>query len=249
MPGTVPTRTYEEHREMAPDPYQPGRTPGQRAYDIINPSGMTYLDMFGFQPHLINRGKEAMLEQGFELQDENERRYREALTFMQRAYDENTLPTITEDDINTMFAQEAERSTADYQRNIGAVTESLGLRGISGGLAADLAAQAHGDFQRALAQSKGNIRIAKIHADAQDRMRNINAAYALGEFQARGADETGLAVTAEGIGVDMALANLLASGSAANAARNAAREASRNALIGGIVQGGLGFLGGVASGF
>lgn len=225
-----------------PGDFLGGRAPGDIAFDLGDESNMPGLGHLGTTNAGARRNLRALQEEAFRIRNENDRRFGQASDFMMGQFDANTQQTITEDDINTMFAQQAEMGTSDFLRNNDAISESLGIRGVTGGVAADLAAQSHAQFQQALAQSKGNVRIAKIQSDFQDSMRNLNAAQTLGNFLATGADETGMVGAGVGIETNLAMGQQQLARGEARAGRKAAEFGGILSGITGLASGGLGLL-------
>ena len=166
------------------------------------------------------------------LNAENEASRLRGENFMMDAFKANSGSTFSEDDLNKLFAAQADVGLEQLGGNIGALTNSLGIRGVSGGIGADLAVQAHGDFQRVLAQTKGNLRVAKIQADAADKTRNLGAAFSLGNYIGAPHDETKLFGIEGMFSGLLGLEGLNMQRDAIDAQREATRSASDNAEFG-----------------
>ena len=227
------TRTQGAGGGGAPNLSTRGRAAG-RASGIVDAVG-------GTEPGL-SRAENALrelLKESFTLNEQNTANRRGAEGFLQGQFDENTKPTITESDITNLFAQQSDLLAGDFLANNRAISESIGIRGVTGGVAADLAAQSQASFQQALAQSKGNIRIAKMRQDAEDSMRNLNAAFSLGNFLAAPEDETALAGLGAFVEGTTGIASIRAQAKAASEAADAAETSAWLGLAGDIVGGAL----------
>ena len=176
-------------------------------------------------------GLQGLLAEGFAVGDENDRRFREASARLTGAVD-NLAPTISDEDFNNLIAQEASRGVGEFEGNLDLVNESIGIRGVSGGVAASLAVDAHAQFQQSLASAKGNVRVAKIQADAADAMRNLNAEFSLGNFLSQDADETRLATIAAFTEGEAGLGGLLAQADSISNANTNAKKARQASLLG-----------------
>lgn len=204
----------------------------------------------GGKDHRIARNQLAqattgLLGEGFRIQQENERRRGEALELMTGAYNRSLAPTLTDDQIDLLYARETDRAAEVLSGDLGFLRDSLGVAGVTGGgFAADLGLQAHQQFARTLAEGKRDLRIAKMQQDSADALRNLQSAFGLGSFIAQGADETGLAVLGEYTGI---VASLLGVELGAKAAKEAASAAETGALLGlggSLAGGAIGLLGG-----
>lgn len=167
---------------------------------------------------------EGLTSELFRLGEENDRRFAEGSGVMKDAVGA-LKPTFSDQDFRELYANEADRSAADFEDNIGLISESLGIRGVSGGLAADLAMANHAQFQKSLANAKGNLRVAKIQSDAQDAMRNLNASFTLGNFLASPADESRAAGISAFVEGSFSLAGITSQIKAQNDAKKQADKA------------------------
>lgn len=126
----------------------------------------------------------------------NREREAEARAFGQELFASNTGRTFDEDRFNSIFAAEASRGVGDFLGAQDALSESLGIRGTGGGVAAQQAGNLFSAFQNNLAESKGNLRLAQIQSDFADSQRNLSAGADLRNFLAQPTDETELATQA-----------------------------------------------------
>jgi hypothetical protein len=222
---------------------------GGQALDYENFMGQvntrhTWDDVVGLGLSRSRLGLQGVVQEGFRVGAENDRRYAEGKGIMQQAV-AGLGETFSDEDMRNLYAQEADRSAGDFEENIGLISESLGVRGVSGGIAADLAMANHANFQKNLMQAKGNLRVAKINSDAQDAMRNLNAQFTLGNFTAQGADESrwqALSAFTEG---EAGLAGLLAQADAIKNQSKNANKAANFSLAGSVLGAAGGLIGGL----
>lgn len=191
----------------------------------------TFNNVSGFGISRARGGLRGLVGEGFRVGAENDRRFREASARLTGAVD-NLAPTISDEDFNNLFAQEASRGVGEFEGNLDLINESIGIRGVSGGVAASLAVDAHAQFQQSLASAKGNVRVAKIQADAADAMRNLNAEFSLGNFLSQPADETRLATIAAFAEGEAGLAGLTAQSDQISKASANAKRAALFSLLG-----------------
>lgn len=189
-------------------------------------------------------GRGAVIAEGFRVRDENNANRQRAQDFLTSNFERNTRTTITEDDINRMFAAEADRISAGAETSQDFLTGFLGSAGITGGgLAAGLASNLNLERLGQVTNARRDLRIFKAQQDFQDSTRNLTFGRDVASVLGRETDETGLAVLAEVLGVDM---SVLGAEFAHEAASKAASAAEKAALIGGagqIAGAGLGLLG------
>lgn len=190
------------------------------------PGGNTsaFLDDFIFNqaPGRIRRVEEL----GRSQQAENERRFASARTFGQDVFNRNTGRTFTDERFNQIFAAEGSRATGDFLADADLLNESLGIRGVGGGVAAQQAGNLRANFLNNLAQVKGNLRLAQIQSDFADSQRNLSAGADFRNFLATPVDETELATTAAAFQGFSELGGILASREAGQDQAKAIKDAS-----------------------
>ncbi len=188
-------------------------------------------------------GRAGVLAEGFRVRDENEKRRQEAKKFLLASREKNLRPSITEDDINTRFAAEADRASQLANDNFDFLSSALGSAGITGGgLAAGLGTNVELERVGQVTNAKRDLAIFKAQSDAQDALRNIQFDSNIASFLADEADETGLAVMAEILGVDMSVYGRELAHKEARDAAKAATQGAALGLVGQIAGAGIGAL-------
>ncbi len=175
-------------------------------------------------------GRAGVLAEGFRVGDENDARRQEAKKFLLGNFAENTGPSITAEDIDRMFAADADRATEFAEGDLDFLRGHLGAAGITGGgLAAGLGTNIELKRLGQVTNARRDLRIFKAQQDAQDALRNLQFGQNVAGFLAQEADETRLAVMSEVLGVDL---TVLGRELSHKEARDLANAQERSAAIG-----------------
>lgn len=177
--------------------------------------------------------------------ESNRARFADALDFRKSVFDENTGRTFDDDTFNRIFAAQADRVAGDFIGNQDIFSESLGLRGVSGGVAAQAAGNLRQNFLSNLSQVSGNLRVAQLQSDAADANRNLQAGFSLSDFMATPEDETQLAVESAIFQGHSELAGTHAGIAAGDQASRDIRRGQDQAFVGDLIGGGLGLFRGI----
>ena len=123
------------------------------------------------------------LQEAGRIRDVEDQRFADQSAFLGREFDRANAPTITDETIDTMHSMEADQIGAQSQDALMALRESLGEAGIQGGAAAGFAADLAAERLANLSQVRGNLKVFKANADAQDRINRFSRAFSLGQFR------------------------------------------------------------------
>lgn len=203
----------------------------------------------------VLRGSRALLTEGLRLRDVEDDRFARASERLTRSVDR--LPqTFSDADYEEFLRNEfaagateaAERSLDDF----GAARSRLGSAGITGGgVAAGLAQQAElrrmRDTRSTYARAKVDLKKAKMDADAADALRDLEAEFNLAQFNNQSPSLLGLDSLTNQTELDLTRLGLFLGREASDQLARAGKKAGDKAFLGGILQGGLGILGGLFS--
>lgn len=246
----MPFRTT---RSSFRDQEQPGFSSGIGredfpAWPYFHPGG-SRSDQVGTASHGVSRAMDNMLQEGFSLRDEENRRFAGASRRLTGATDAmRRQQTFSEEDYDRFFRDEftfgSDRAAADSFGDFGAIRGRLGQAGIvGGGIAAGLGMQAElkrlRETKDRAATARLDLRKAKMQADASDALRNIQAEFQLAQFNNQSPSMLGLDVITNMAEVDLTRMGLFLGDQAAARAADASERAGMFSLAGGIL-GGLG---------
>ncbi len=159
-----------------------GVTPQDMAGALTTRGPGTDIDVFSRQ---ANEALYSGVLEASRLRDEEDRRLTQATDRLRTATDRNTRPSMTADDINSLFAREADRITQGHLQNMDFLRQSAGVSGVRGAAQADMGLQAELARLGQLTGAKRDLFIAKVESDAQDSVRNLSAELNLANFSAQ----------------------------------------------------------------
>lgn len=168
------------------------------------------------------------------LRDEEDRRLDQATRRLTQATEQNTRPSMTADDINTMFASEADRITQGHLQNMDFLRQGAGVSGVRGAAQADMGLQAELARLGQLTNAKRDLFIAKVESDARDSLRNLGAELNLANFSAQSPSLLLLDQLNSLAGVRLTQQGLELGAESANKAATASRQAGLMGLAGSL---------------
>lgn len=123
------------------------------------------------------------LQEAGRIRDVEDQRFADQSAFLGREFGMANAPTITNETIDTMHTMEADQIGQQTQDALMSLRESLGETGIQGGAAAGFASDLAAERLANLSQVRGNLKVFKANADAQDRINRFNRAFGLAQFR------------------------------------------------------------------
>lgn len=200
-----------------------------------------------------NRSVTAMLGEAFRLRNLEDERFGAASERLTRSVDQ--LPeTFSDADFEEFFKDEftlaADASGQAMFGDLGMVRGALGAAGITGGgVAAGLAQAADmkrlRDTKARGLQAKMDLRQAKMNADAQDALRNINAEFQLANFNNQSPSLLGLDALTNASELALTELGLYLGDDAARRQAKAEEDAAKMGMVGNIIGGGIPLIPGI----
>lgn len=123
------------------------------------------------------------LQEAGRIRDVEDQRFAEQSQFLGQEFQNANAPTITNETIDTMHTMEADQIGQQTNDALMALREQLGEAGIQGGAAAGYQADLTAERLASLSQVRGNLKVFKANADAQDRINRFNRAFGLAQFR------------------------------------------------------------------
>lgn len=234
-PGGGPAATLDRMRGTANRTYNPTNNPNVAHLAEMRQGTATSLLGFG--------------EEAFRIRDEEDARQQEALGFLKEQNEESLQPTLTDRDIQDLFAGDTDRANFAGQDNASALRGMLGGAGITGGGgAAAMATKVNLARLGQIATAKRDLRGLRAQLDADTNIRRFQQGLSVAGMMAMGPSDTGLGALGEISGVYLTReANEQGRISAANSAQQM-RWAGRDAKEAGYISGGIGLLGSALGG-
>lgn len=169
---------------------------------------------------------------------EEERGQRKEDTYRQAGSDAD-VPTMSEQDINRLFARDAGASGDQFLGDIGNLRSMLGENGLTGasGWAAGLASDLESQRLSSLITSRRDLFVQKSTADAMDRLKKYDRMTQLAEVQGRAPSMIGSDWKQMLVGLRESEKFAEQNRSAAKDASNASKQAGLRSGFGGLAQG------------
>lgn len=138
-------------------------------------------------PGSFNDLLDGILTEGTNLATQENANRATGLARRRRALFENSGPTVGEDELSTMFSQQAGKAAQDSNEAFSQARAGLGEAGIMGGgyaraVGSDIVLRRMGQ----LTGARSNLRLYKAQADAQDRINKIRNEFAIADAEAEG---------------------------------------------------------------
>lgn len=192
----------------------------------------------------FNRALQGFTQEGFRVAEGEDAARERALGFLTEQFGQTTQSTLTDQDINRMYTQEADAAANDQNESLRMLRSTLGGAGVTGGgTAAGIAARMRSARLGQLTGAKANLRSFKARFDADRQMQQWQQALGLGSLMAQGPSDTGLGVLGELVNVRGTQLGTELGYEGAQEMAKATKEAGKWSAVSGVAGGAIGALG------